>query len=112
MSSTDAFRLTYSTMFDPPAALHERFDAALAEATRALGADHAMFIDGRERQAASRYEVRSPIDRDRLVAGDGGAWPGYQPFGGWKASGSTGKSIGSFRYLPLYLREQSQTIVD
>jgi len=41
-----------------------------------------------------------------------GAWPGYQPFGGWKGSGSTGKAIGSFWYLPQYLREQSQTIVD
>jgi 1-pyrroline-5-carboxylate dehydrogenase len=41
-----------------------------------------------------------------------GAWPGYQPFGGWKGSGSTGKAIGSAYYLPLYLREQSQTIVD
>jgi 1-pyrroline-5-carboxylate dehydrogenase len=41
-----------------------------------------------------------------------GAWPGYQPFGGWKGSGSTGKAIGSFWYLPLYLREQSQTVVD
>lgn len=41
-----------------------------------------------------------------------GAWPGYQPFGGWKASGTTGKAIGSFWYLPQYLREQSQTVVD
>jgi 1-pyrroline-5-carboxylate dehydrogenase len=41
-----------------------------------------------------------------------GAWPGYQPFGGWKGSGSTGKAIGSFYYLPLYLREQSQTMVE
>jgi len=41
-----------------------------------------------------------------------GAWPGYQPFGGWKGSGSTGKAIGSYWYLPQYLREQSQTIVD
>jgi acyl-CoA reductase-like NAD-dependent aldehyde dehydrogenase len=41
-----------------------------------------------------------------------GAWPGFQPFGGWKGSGSTGKAIGSFYYLPQYLREQSQTIVD
>ena len=40
-----------------------------------------------------------------------GAWPGYQPFGGWKGSGSTGKAIGSYYYLPLYLREQSQTVV-
>ena len=41
-----------------------------------------------------------------------GAWPGYQPFGGWKGSGTTGKAIGSFYYLPQYLREQSQTIVE
>ncbi|HON30944.1 MAG TPA: aldehyde dehydrogenase family protein [Ottowia sp.] len=41
-----------------------------------------------------------------------GAWPGYQPFGGWKGSGSTGKAIGSFYYLPQYLREQSRTVVE
>ncbi len=40
-----------------------------------------------------------------------GAWPGYQPFGGWKGSGSTGKGGGSLYYLPQYLREQSQTRV-
>jgi len=41
-----------------------------------------------------------------------GAWPGYQPFGGWKGSGSTGKGIASFYYLPQYLRKQSQTVVE
>jgi 1-pyrroline-5-carboxylate dehydrogenase len=41
-----------------------------------------------------------------------GAWPGYQPFGGWKGSGSTGKAIASYYYLPLYLREQSRTVVE
>jgi acyl-CoA reductase-like NAD-dependent aldehyde dehydrogenase len=41
-----------------------------------------------------------------------GAWPGYQPFGGWKGSGSTGKAIASFYYLALYLREQSRTVVE
>jgi 1-pyrroline-5-carboxylate dehydrogenase len=41
-----------------------------------------------------------------------GAWPGYQAFGGWKGSGSTGKAIGSVYYLPQYLREQSQTWVE
>jgi acyl-CoA reductase-like NAD-dependent aldehyde dehydrogenase len=41
-----------------------------------------------------------------------GAWPGYQAFGGWKGSGSTGKAIGSFYYLPQYMREQSQTQVE
>jgi 1-pyrroline-5-carboxylate dehydrogenase len=38
-----------------------------------------------------------------------GAWPGYQPFGGWKGSGSSGKSGGSLYYVPQYLHEQSQT---
>ena len=40
------------------------------------------------------------------------AWPGYQPFGGWKGSGSSGKGIASFYYLALYLREQSRTVVE
>ena len=41
-----------------------------------------------------------------------GAWPGYQPFGGWKGSGTTGKGIASAYYLALYQREQSQTRVE
>ena len=40
-----------------------------------------------------------------------GAWPGFQPFGGWKGSGSTGRGGGSLYYLPQYMREQSQTRV-
>jgi len=40
-----------------------------------------------------------------------GAWPGFQPFGGWKGSGSTGKNAGGLYYLPLYLREQIHTRV-
>ena len=40
-----------------------------------------------------------------------GAWPGFQPFGGWKGSGSTGKNSGGLYYLPLYMHEQSQTRV-
>jgi 1-pyrroline-5-carboxylate dehydrogenase len=40
-----------------------------------------------------------------------GAWPGYQPFGGWKASGSTGKNAGGLYYLPLYMHEQIHTLV-
>ncbi|MBN1265807.1 MAG: aldehyde dehydrogenase family protein [Anaerolineales bacterium] len=41
-----------------------------------------------------------------------GAWPGYQPFGGWKGSGSSGKNAGGLYYLPLYMREQIHTSVD
>jgi 1-pyrroline-5-carboxylate dehydrogenase len=41
-----------------------------------------------------------------------GAWPGFQPFGGWKGSGATGKNAGGHYYLPLYMREQIQTLVE
>jgi len=35
-----------------------------------------------------------------------GAWPGFQPFGGWKGSGATGKNAGGVHYLQMYMREQ------
>jgi len=41
-----------------------------------------------------------------------GAWPGFQPFGGWKGSGSSGKNAGGHYYLPLYMHEQIQTLVE
>ena len=40
-----------------------------------------------------------------------GAWPGFQPFGGWKGSGSSGKNAGGHYYLPLYMHEQSRTLI-
>lgn len=40
-----------------------------------------------------------------------GAWPGFQPFGGWKGSGSTGKNAGGLYYLPLYMRESIRNSV-
>ncbi len=35
-----------------------------------------------------------------------GAWPGFQPFGGWKGSGSSGKNSGGLYYVQLYMHEQ------
>ncbi|MBV9281742.1 MAG: aldehyde dehydrogenase family protein [Chloroflexi bacterium] len=40
-----------------------------------------------------------------------GAWPGVQSFGGWKASGSTGKCALGPYYVQQFMREQNQTIV-
>lgn len=40
-----------------------------------------------------------------------GAWPGFQPFGGWKGSGSTGKNAGGHYYLLEYMREQVNTVI-
>jgi 1-pyrroline-5-carboxylate dehydrogenase len=41
-----------------------------------------------------------------------GAWPGAQSFTGWKASGVTGRGVGSPYYLLNFLRDQSQTRVE
>ncbi|MCC6260392.1 MAG: aldehyde dehydrogenase family protein [Anaerolineales bacterium] len=40
-----------------------------------------------------------------------GAWPGFQPFGGWKGSGSSGKNAGGHYYVPLYMHEQIRNLV-
>ncbi len=68
----------------------------------------------------SKADVDEFLDRieagvtysNRAAGATTGAWPGYQPFGGWKGSGNTGKAIASFYYLAQYLREQSQTVVE
>jgi 1-pyrroline-5-carboxylate dehydrogenase len=41
-----------------------------------------------------------------------GAWPGFQPFGGWKGSGASGKNSGGLHYVQLYMREQIQNRVE
>src|SRR3954469_20819368 len=47
---------------------------------------------------------------NRAAGATTGAWPGVQPFGGWKGSGSTGKNIGGLYTVPCYMREQSRTL--
>ena len=49
---------------------------------------------------------------NRLGGATTGAWPGYQSFGGWKGSGSTGNHAFSHSYLQQYMHEQSQTVVE
>ena len=40
-----------------------------------------------------------------------GAWPGFQPFGGWKGSGASGKNGGGYYYVQLYMHEQIRTLI-
>jgi 1-pyrroline-5-carboxylate dehydrogenase len=40
-----------------------------------------------------------------------GAWPGAQPFTGWKGSGSTGKGGCGPYYVQQFVREQSRTVI-
>jgi 1-pyrroline-5-carboxylate dehydrogenase len=48
---------------------------------------------------------------NRRAGATTGAWPGVQPFGGWKGSGSTGKASGGLYYVQQFMREQSRTLV-
>jgi 1-pyrroline-5-carboxylate dehydrogenase len=48
---------------------------------------------------------------NRRAGATTGAWPGINSFGGWKASGSTGKGTGGPHYLQQFFREQSQVRV-
>jgi 1-pyrroline-5-carboxylate dehydrogenase len=64
-------------------------------------------------------EVQGFLDRieagvvyvNRRTGATTGAWPGVQPFGGWKGSGSSGKASGGLYYVQQFMREQSRTIV-
>ncbi|TLZ95122.1 MAG: aldehyde dehydrogenase family protein, partial [Methanobacteriota archaeon] len=46
---------------------------------------------------------------NRAAGATTGAVVGVQPFGGWKMSGTSGKSAGGNYYLPQFMREQSQS---
>jgi 1-pyrroline-5-carboxylate dehydrogenase len=48
---------------------------------------------------------------NRRAGATTGAWPGVQPFGGWKGSGSSGKAGGGLYYVQQFMREQSQTVI-
>ena len=61
------FRLTYATMFDPPEAMHERFESALTRVTATLGAQHGLFVDGADVATAGVTTRPSPIDVERVL---------------------------------------------
>jgi 1-pyrroline-5-carboxylate dehydrogenase len=45
---------------------------------------------------------------NRRAGATTGAWPGINSFGGWKASGSTGRGTGGPWYVQQFMREQSR----
>ncbi|MBI2892284.1 MAG: aldehyde dehydrogenase family protein [Deltaproteobacteria bacterium] len=87
-------------------------DEALEQANDTRFGLTAGFFSGRQE------EIDAFLDRieagvvyvNRAAGATTGAWPGVQPFGGWKGSGSTGKNIGGLYTVQCYLREQSRTL--
>jgi 1-pyrroline-5-carboxylate dehydrogenase len=68
-----------------------------------------------DREEISHFEEASEagvIYINRRAGATTGAWPGIQPFGGWKGSGTSGKASGGLYYVQQFMREQSQTLVD
>ncbi len=62
------FKLTYSTMFDPPPEMHERFDAAMARVRGSLGQVHGHLIDGEDVVDGDLFDDLSPINTDWVLA--------------------------------------------
>ena len=63
-----SFKLTYASMFNPPADMHGRFEEALADVKANLGATYDLHIDGKDVPAQAHDTRKSPIDQ-RLVTG-------------------------------------------
>ena len=62
------FKLTYGTMYNPPEELHTNFDNAIKKLKANLGKEYAMFIDGKDVYADEKFEDRSPIDTNLVLA--------------------------------------------
>ncbi|HTX90416.1 MAG TPA: aldehyde dehydrogenase family protein [Anaerolineales bacterium] len=62
------FKLTYATMFNPPEELHTKYDAALAKVKANLGQEYGMIINNRDVFADEKFEDRSPINTDWVLA--------------------------------------------
>jgi 1-pyrroline-5-carboxylate dehydrogenase len=67
MAKKNDFKLTYATMFNPPEALHQRYERALKKVKANLGKDHPMLINGKDVRSEAKFEDRSPINQDWLL---------------------------------------------
>ncbi len=88
----------------------ESFDEAIALANRTeYGLTAGIFSEDETeiRQFFDRIEA-GVLYANRRAGATTGAWPGINSFGGWKASGSTGRGTGGPYYLQQFMREQSR----
>jgi 1-pyrroline-5-carboxylate dehydrogenase len=92
----------------------ESLDEAFGRANDTIyGLTAGFFSDDREEIERFEEAIEAGVIYiNRRAGATTGAWPGIQPFGGWKASGTTGKASGGLYYVQQFMREQSQTLVD
>jgi 1-pyrroline-5-carboxylate dehydrogenase len=89
-------------------------DEAISRANDSIyGLTAGFYSEDREEVEAFEESIEAGVIYiNRRAGATTGAWPGIQPFGGWKGSGTTGKASGGLYYVQQFMREQSQTIVD
>lgn len=108
-------RLTRDELFMPFVVVrgYDTLKAAIEEGNDiAYGLSAGIFTnDAEELQYFLDTAEAGVLYANRASGATTGAWPGAQPFCGWKGTGVSGKGgLGSW-FLPQYLREQSHTIM-
>jgi 1-pyrroline-5-carboxylate dehydrogenase len=103
-------------LFVPILAIGEvaNLDQAIAETNRTEYGLTAGIFSGDQTEIARFFdEVEAGVCYANKRSGaTTGAWPGAQPFCGWKGSGSTGKGGCGPYYVAQFMREQSRTVIE
>ncbi|HKK27537.1 MAG TPA: aldehyde dehydrogenase family protein [Gemmatimonadota bacterium] len=88
-------------------------DEALRETNRAPYGLTSGIFTGRDEEIERFFdEVEAGVCyANKHTGATTGAWPGAQPFCGWKGSGSTGKGGCGPYYVAQFMREQSRTVI-
>ena len=111
----EGHRLTRDELFVPFVVVEKvaDLDDAIASANdQSLGLTAGLFSESEDEKQRFLDGIEAGVVYVNRAAGaTTGAWPGYQTFGGWKGSGSTGKSAFGPHYVQLFMREQSRTIL-
>lgn len=103
-------------LFTPFVAVHpvSSFPEALAQANGLVfGLTAGLYSEDQAEIERFANDIQAGVIYvNRSAGATTGAWPGVQPFGGWKGSGSTSRGAGGVHYLQQYMREQSRTYVE
>ncbi len=110
-----AHRLTRDELFMPFVAIRvvDSLDDALREGN-AVNYGLSTGIYSKDQAQINQFMAEAAagvLYANRASGATTGAWPGAQPFCGWKGSGVSGKGGLGPHYLPQFMREQSQTVL-
>jgi 1-pyrroline-5-carboxylate dehydrogenase len=92
----------------------ESFEQGIEEANRAEYGLTAGLFSGSDSEVERFFdEIEAGVTYVNKRSGaTTGAWPGAQPFCGWKGSGSSGKGGCGPYYAMQFMREQSRTVIE